>query len=225
MPKYYPAFLNVDGQPCLVVGGGPIAERKVKTLVGSNARVTLISPQLTSRLKRRVDKGQITYLDRPYEQGDHRGQYLLIAATDDMKLNRNIGIEARADGVLVNVVDDPDYCDFIAPSIVQRGDITFAISTGGGSPALSRWLRTRLQSEYPSEYGKLAALLAQVRVQLRKEGRRITAARWQKSIDLDLVSLLKKGRKKEARERLVASLTNKKPSSRRRTQSEEARIE
>ena len=221
MPRYYPAFLNLDGQPCLVVGGGPIAERKVKTLLDSNARVTLISPRITLRLKRRVEKGQVTYLDRPYRQGDHQGKYLLIAATDDMKLNRSIGIEARADGVLVNVVDDPDYCDFIAPSIVQRGDITFAISTGGGSPALSRWLRTRLQSEYPSEYGKLAALLAQVRLQLRKEGRRISAARWQKSIDRELISLLKKGRRREAKERLVTSLTNDRASSRRQPQNEE----
>lgn len=208
MPRYYPAFLNLNGQPCLVVGGGAVAERKVKTLLDSGAHVTVISPQITPRLKRRVEKGQIKHLNRPYQQGDHQGMYLLIAATDDTKLNRTVGIEARKDGVLVNVVDDPTYCDFIAPSIVQQGNITFAISTGGGSPALSRWLRTRLQAQYTSEYGKLAALLAQVRLQLRKEGRRISATRWQKSIDQELISLLKMGRKKEARERLMASLTN-----------------
>ncbi|MFQ5872867.1 MAG: bifunctional precorrin-2 dehydrogenase/sirohydrochlorin ferrochelatase [Dehalococcoidia bacterium] len=208
MAKYYPAFLNLKGRPCMVVGGGAVAERKVKALLECGAAVSVVSPEITPRLRRRVDMGQIKLVERPYQENDYQGMYLLIAATDDMRLNRSIGREASNDGVLVNVVDDPAYCDFIAPSLVQRGDITFAISTGGGSPALARWLRTQIKTQFPSEYGRLAALLSQVRLQLKREGRRVSPGRWQRSIDKELLSLIKKRKLKEARLRLMASLTN-----------------
>lgn len=185
-----------------------MAERKVKGLLDCGAGVTVVSPDLTPRLRRRVEKGQIKHLSRMYRDGDYQGMYLLITATDDRELNRSIGIEARKAGLLVNVVDDPDYCDFIAPSLVRRGDITFAISTGGGSPALARWLRRQIQTEFPPEYGRLATVLSQVRKQLRKEGRRVGPLRWQRSIDQELLALLKSRKQKEARLRLLASLTN-----------------
>lgn len=192
----------------MVVGGGVVAERKVKTLVECGAEVTVVSPEITPRLRRRLDKGQIEHLSREYREGDYQGMYLLIAATDDMKLNRSIGIEASKSGVLINAVDDPAYCDFIAPSVVQRGDITFAISTTGASPALARWLRSKIQTEYPSEYGRLATLLRQARLQLKREGRRVSPGRWQRSIDKELLALLKNRKSKEARRRLMASLTD-----------------
>ena len=208
MAKYYPAFLNLEGRPCIVIGGGAIAERKVKGLLESGARVTVVSPNVTARLQRRIDKSQIDHIRREYRDRDYAGMYLLIAATDNMALNREIGIKAHESGLIVNVVDDPEYCDFVAPSIVRRGDITFAISTAGASPALARWLRRRIEIQYPPEYGSLASVLSQVRSQVRKEGRRISPSRWQKSIDQELLDLIKKRKRREARRHLLATLTD-----------------
>ncbi len=208
MSKYYPVFLDLKGRPCMVVGGGTIAERKVKTLLDSGAEVAVVSPEITPRLKGRVEKGQIKYISREYQDGDYQGMHILIAATDDMKLNRAIGIEASTNGALVNVVDDPEYCDFIAPSIFRRGEITLAISTGGASPALARWLRRDLQSNFPPEYVRLSTLLSQARRQLKREGLRVSPGRWQRSIDQELLSLLKEEKRKEAKRRLLHSLTN-----------------
>ena len=107
MPVYYPAFLSIEGRPCLVVGGGQIAERKVKGLLEAGGKVTLVSPTVTPRLRRRIDKGQVEYFNREFQSSDMDGIYLLITATDDMPLNRRIGIEGRNLGLVVNVVDDP----------------------------------------------------------------------------------------------------------------------
>ncbi len=211
MPTYYPAFLSLEDRPCLVVGGGPIAERKVKGLLEAGARVALVSPTVTPRLRRRIDKGQFKYSNREFRSSDLDGMYLLITATDDMPLNRRIGIEGRDRGLIVNVVDDPDYCDFIAPSIVRRGDITFAISTGGASPALARWLRRQIEEQFPPEYGGLAKVMAKVRLQVRGEGRKISPARWQKSIDDGFLSLVKQRKLAEARRRLLTALTGGRP--------------
>ena len=106
MPTYYPAFLSIEDRPCLVVGGGQIAERKVKGLLDADARVTLVSPTVTPGLQRRIDKGQVTHFPREFQSSDLEGFYLLIAATDDMPLNRKVGIEGRNLGLIVNVVDD-----------------------------------------------------------------------------------------------------------------------
>ena len=207
MPSYYPAFLSIQDRPCLVVGGGQIAERKVKGLLEADARVTVVSPTVTPRLKRLIDKGQVTHLPREFQSSDLDGFYILIAATDDMPLNRKVGIEGRNLGLIVNVVDDTPYCDFIAPSIVRRGDITFAMSTGGASPALARWLRRQVEEKFPREYSGLAKVMAKVRLQVRGEGHNVSPARWQKSIDDDFLSLIKQRRLADARRYLFASLT------------------
>lgn len=209
MPTYFPAFLSIEGRPCLVVGGGQIAERKVKTLLDAKARVTVVSPAVTPRLRRRIDKGQVEYYAREYVPSDLDGIYLLITATDNMPLNREIGMEGRSLGLIVNVVDDPDYCDFIAPSIVRRGDITFAISTGGASPALARWLRRQVEEHFPPEYSGLAKVMSRVRLQIRGEGHNISPARWQKSIDESFLSLIKQRKLAEARRHLFSALTGK----------------
>ena len=207
MPTYYPAFLSIEDRPCLVVGGGQIAERKVKGLLDADARVTVVSPTVTPRLQRRIDKGQVTHFPREFRSSDLQGFYLLIAATDDMPLNRKVGIEGRNLGLIVNVVDDTPYCDFIAPSIVRRGDITFAISTGGASPALARWLRRQVEEHFPPEYSGLAKVMAKVRLQIRGEGHNVSPTRWQKSIDENFLSLIRQRKLADARRYLFASLT------------------
>jgi len=208
MTNYYPAFLTVKDRKCVIVGGGSVAQRKAKSLLDCGARVTVISPQVSPSLQRIIEAGKAVHLKREYQLGDSRGAFLLIAATDDRELNRQIGQEARKDGALVNVVDDPEYCDFIAPSIMRRGDITFAISTAGRSPALARRIREQLQRQFPKEYAQLATLLSEVREELKRNGEKVSPRRWQLAIDSALLQLLKEGRKKEAKIRLMSSLRN-----------------
>ena len=204
MSRYYPAFLNLRDKPVVVLGGGDVAERKVAALLPTGAKVTVISPVLTAGL----GGLDIEVRQRPYAPGDLRGAYLAIIATDDTDLNRRAAEEARAERVLVNTVDDVDYCDFIAPAVVQRGDITLAVSTNGKSPAFARFLREQLESFVTPEYADLLEVLEKVRKELRRRKVRVAAQRWQQHIDDGLRDLVRAGRLKEAEERLLANLTD-----------------
>lgn len=204
MSRYYPAFLDLRDKSVVVIGGGDVAERKVAALLPTGARVTVISPVLTAGLSG-LD---ITIHRRPYALGDLRGAYLAIIATDDTDLNRSAAEEARAERVLVNTVDDVDYCDFIAPAVVQQGDITLAVSTNGKSPAFARFLREQLESFVTPEYGDLLEVFEKVRRELRRRHVRVVADRWQQHIDNDLRDLVRAGRLNEAEERLLADLTD-----------------
>lgn len=162
--KTYPVFLvGLDRARCVVVGGGTVAARKVQALLQADARVTVISPQLCSPLQRLAAGGDIEVLDRFYQCGDVDGAFVVIAATDDPKSNERIWEDASARWLLVNVVDDPDRCSFIAPSVVRRGALSLAISTSGRCPALSRHLRKQLEQEFGSTYEDYVELLGSLR--------------------------------------------------------------
>lgn len=162
--KTYPIFLvGLDQGLCVVVGGGTVAARKVQALLRADARVTVISPELCQPLQRLAADGDIEVLPRPYQSGDIEGALLVIAATDDARINQRVWQEASALGLLVNVVDDPDHCNFIAPSVVRRGPLNLAISTSGRCPALSRRLRKQLEREFGPAYGDYAELLGSLR--------------------------------------------------------------
>jgi len=165
--RYYPMFLRVEGRPCLVVGGGEIAERKAATLLDTGARVTVISPRLTAGLAQRVAAGELVYLPRPYRSGDLSGFLLAFAATDDEAVHAQIACDAEAAGVLLNVVDRPQLCTFIVPSVLTRGDLVVAVSTGGGSPALARHVRQRIADTVGPEYERALVVLARLRERLR----------------------------------------------------------
>jgi len=164
---YLPIFLNVHGWPCLVVGGGETAERKVRALVAAKAEVTVVSPDLTAGLGCLVKDGRIRYLPRGYRAGDVRGCRLVYAATDDRQLQRQIAGEAGRLGVLVNSADAPELCSFIAPAVVDRGDLKIAISTSGASPAFAKRIRCELESRFGPEYAVLIELLRAARSYLR----------------------------------------------------------
>ncbi len=142
---YYPLFVNISGKLCVVIGGGAIAERKARSLLKFGALVTVISPVMTGGLAALAGKGRITALMRPYRKGDLCGATLVFAATDHDSTNRAVRDEAREASIPVNVVDDPPLCDFIVPSIVQRGPVTIAVSTSGTLPMLSKKLRKELE--------------------------------------------------------------------------------
>lgn len=206
--KTYPIFLvGLEEARCVVVGGGTVAARKVRALLRADAQVTVVSPNLCGPLRRLADEGQVQVLDRAYRTGDLREALLVIAATDDPEINEHVWEEAQARGLLVNVVDDPDHCNFIAPSVVRRGPLTFAISTSGRCPALSRHLRRHLEQELTPAYGDYVALLGTLRESvveaLPMAERR---AFWQDIFASDVLSLLASGAGEQAHQRAHAIL-------------------
>lgn len=158
--KYYPAFLDLRGRRSVVIGGGTVAERKVLTLVRAHADVTVVSPLLTKRLLREKEKGRIRHIGRTYRKGDLKGAFLVIAATGSSETNARVAEDAPA---LVNVVDVPFLCNFIAPSLVERGDLVIAISTGGASPAFAKTLRKEIEKTYGNEIATYLSFLGSVR--------------------------------------------------------------
>lgn len=164
---YTPVFVEMSGRPCLVVGGGQVAQRRVERLLEAGAAVTIISPGLTPWLTAQVRSGRLRHLQRPYAPGDLRGFSLVYAVTDDRELQGRISAEARDEGVLINVADAPELCSFIVPATVARGDLQIAISTGGASPALAGRLRSELEHRFGPEYAALAAILRAARSYLR----------------------------------------------------------
>ena len=169
--KTYPIFAIIEDKPCLVVGGGAVGERKVLDLMAAGARVTVVSRTLTPELAALADKGKITYLTADFREAQVEGMALVMAATDDPKVNAAVSAAAQARAIWVNVADEPAYCTFIVPAQVRRGDLTLAISTGGASPALARQLREELQQHFGPEYGPYLDLLQQVRTRLLAEQR------------------------------------------------------
>ncbi|MCX5840275.1 MAG: bifunctional precorrin-2 dehydrogenase/sirohydrochlorin ferrochelatase [Deltaproteobacteria bacterium] len=161
--KYYPVNLNMTNKRCVVVGGGDIAERKVERLLECGAQVTVVSKSLTPLLKARKKTGQMDHIDRDYEDQALDGAFMVIGATDQNDVNERISKDAMARGLLVNIVDDPDRCNFILPSLVQQGDLSIAVSTGGKSPALAKKLRKELEKQYGPEYQTLLVIMGILR--------------------------------------------------------------
>ena len=198
--KTYPLFLvNLDQRRCVVVGGGRVAARKVSSLRRADADVVVIAPKLGARLQQQVEAGDVHWLDRSYRSGDLEDAFLVIAATDDPDINERVWREAEERGLLVNVVDDPAHCNFIAPSVVRRGPLTVAISTSGCCPALSRHVRQTLEETFGPAYADYVTLLAELREEtldaLSMDERR---ALWQEVFASDVLPLLASGEEEAA---------------------------
>ena len=163
MTTYYPIYVQLQEQPCIVVGGGKIAEGKVAGLLAAGAQVTVIAPELTAHLRELVEQKQITHLARVYQPGDLAGAFMVICATDQADINHQVWQAASAQQQLVNVVDDTPRCNFIAPAILRKGDLNIAISTGGKAPALAVRLKERLQRELGPQYERFLELSGQLR--------------------------------------------------------------
>jgi precorrin-2 dehydrogenase/sirohydrochlorin ferrochelatase len=159
--SYYPILLNLKGKKCIVVGGGKVAERKALLLLKSGAKITVISPECTGRLKKEHLREHIKYISRRYKKGDLKNAFLVIAATDSNETNRKISEDAP---YLVNVVDKPLLCNFIVPSVVRRGPLTIAVSTSGISPSLARTIRKELEGLYGREFEKHLNYIKKMRV-------------------------------------------------------------
>jgi siroheme synthase-like protein len=202
MTPQYPVNLIVDGRRCLVVGGGHVARRKAETLIACGADVTMVSPTA-----HQIPAGA-THHARPYARGEAQQYRLVIAATDDPEVNRMVFEDAEAAGVWVNSADDPDRCSFTLPSILRRGPIAIAVSTGGQSPAMAAWLRDRLAEVVGEEYVVLLELLSQARTSIKAEGRSTEGLDWLAALDSNMLDLIRAGQVAKARERLEACLSS-----------------
>ncbi len=206
MASYYPVFLNLKGRACVVIGGGRVAEGKVRNLTKHDCSVTVVSPRVTPAIGRWASQGRIAWLQRPYREGDLKGAFLAIAATNDNEVNRVIAEEAEREKALLNVVDYPPLCAFIAPAIVERGPVTIAISTSGASPALARKLRETLEGSELVQYADLAGVLSKARREVKRRGLVVPPDRWQEHITMELVEMARDGREAEALELIVSRL-------------------
>ncbi len=167
--RYYPIFLDIKGRACLVVGGGGVASRKVNTLLECGATVTVVCLEASQVVRDLADTPHVILKIQSYNADDLEGQFLVIGATNDEALNRQISSDAEGRNLLCNIADRPSVCNFILPSIIQRGDLVLAISTSGKSPAFAKKLRQDLESQYGDEYAIFLELMGAIRKRLLNE--------------------------------------------------------
>ena len=204
---YYPIFIDLARQRCLVVGGGSIAERKVEGLLAVEANVTVVSPTLTDQLFELVQIGRVSHVGRPYQHGDLVGYRLAFAATGDVSVNTVIVQEGQQQGVLVNAVDDLSNCDFILPAVLRRGELVVAVATGGSAPSVSRTIRDELESYFTADYAMLVHVATAVRRALRQRGLSYDGEMWGAALrDASFRRLTREGRREEAERHLCKQL-------------------
>jgi siroheme synthase-like protein len=195
----YPVALLLTGRRCLVVGAGPVAQRKVEGLLAAQAQVTVVAPEVVEEIAAlpvRIER-------RPYERGEAAGYFLVITATGIPEIDRAVFADGDRAGVLVNAADDVPGCSFILPAVARRGDVTIAVSTGGRSPALAGWLRDGIESGLPGNLAALASLVAESRDAIRAAGRPSEGLPWRALLDGPLPELVAAGELERAH-RLVA---------------------
>lgn len=161
--NYFPISLNIENRLCIVIGGGKVAARKAQSLLTNKGKVTVISPELEETLSKLATEGSIQWTQRGYRKGDLSDAFLVIAATDDTKVQEEVFQEAETNNLLLNVADVPKWCNFILPATVRRGDLTISISTAGKSPILAKQLRQAMEKEYTDDHARLLEILGRLR--------------------------------------------------------------
>ena len=205
MSAFYPVFLDLRGRRAVVVGGGAVAEQKVRGLVAAGAHVTVVSRDVTPALGALVRRNAIELKRRPYRRGDLEGAWLAIAATDDRGTNGTVWAEAEQLGVPLNAVDDLEHCSFIAPAVHREGDITVAVSTAGKSPALAVRLRQRIARLVGRAEARLCELLGELRPELAERVPDAPARTdlWYRIVDSDVIDFVRRGDIEGARRRIA----------------------
>ncbi len=209
-----PLFHNLRGRRCLVIGGGDVALRKLRQLADAGAAIEVVAPQINQAIRELAKKHTLSFQERPFVQEDIAGAVLVVAATNDDEVNAQVSRLAQAANIPVNVVDSPELCTVVFPSIVDRSPVQIAISSGGNAPVLARMLRTRLEALIPSGYGKLAALAGKYRdrVKARFQSSLDRKAFWEEVFEGDIAELVYSERLKEADQRLKQRLEQDQPS-------------
>jgi precorrin-2 dehydrogenase/sirohydrochlorin ferrochelatase len=206
--RYYPLCLDVKDRHCLVVGGGGVGTRKVETLLGCGAVVSVVTRESTLRLDSIAAAGRVTLEKRDYRSDDLDGKFLVIGATDDEALNRRISEDAHARNLLCNIADQPALCNFILPAVVDRGDLVITVSTSGKSPAFAKTLRRKLEAQFGEEYAPFLALMGKIRDVLLAEAHEPEAHRhlFETLIDAGLLDMLRENRLSDVRDLLKGVL-------------------
>jgi precorrin-2 dehydrogenase/sirohydrochlorin ferrochelatase len=168
--RYYPIYLDISNKRCTVIGGGDVAVRKVMRLLACGARVNVVGTALAPEMEALKSGRRIDHVPSDYREELLEGAFLVIGATDSTRVNERVYRDARNRGILVNIVDDPELCDFILPSLVERGDLSIAVSTGGKSPALARKMRVELEERYGPEYDAFIRVLGILRERVLQRG-------------------------------------------------------
>ena len=203
---FYPLLLELEGRRCVVVGGGPVGQRKVDGLLAAGAAVTVVSPEVTPALSALAGSARITLVKRAYRDGDLEGAALVFTALDDPRATAVVTDEARRRGIWLNAADDPRYCSFILPAVVRRGPLTISVASGGATPALTRALREHLEEALGPEWGTLAELAAEARRELRARGGGADGETWRRALGADVRALVAERKLDEARRELHARL-------------------
>ncbi|HXQ60362.1 MAG TPA: bifunctional precorrin-2 dehydrogenase/sirohydrochlorin ferrochelatase [Acidimicrobiales bacterium] len=217
----YPVGLIVAGQRCLVVGGGRVAARKIASLLGCGAAVTVVAPEAHVAVGLLAADGAFDRLVgphpevhlRPYRPGEAAGYRLVVTATGDPSVDGLVFRDATEAGVWVNSADDPDHCSFVLPAVSRDGAVTIAVSTGGSSPALASWLRRRIAEAVGPGLGSLAALLDDTRRRIHALGASTETVDWQTLLDGPLPDLVRQGKVAEAQRLLDGAVDSARPAS------------
>jgi len=206
--KYYPVNLNVRNRKCLVVGGGSVGTRKVKTLLDCGAAVTVVSTDMSEELQKLSERQMLILEKRPFRSSDLESMFLVICATSDENLNLRISSEAAQRNMLCNVADVPEACNFILPAIVDRGDLIIAISTSGKSPAFAKKLRKELENQFGQEYKLFLMLMGAIRKKLLAEDHEPEEhkALFEKLICEGMVDMIRENKKESIQELLLKTL-------------------
>jgi uroporphyrin-III C-methyltransferase/precorrin-2 dehydrogenase/sirohydrochlorin ferrochelatase len=209
--KYFPIFLTLKDRHCTVIGGGLVANRKIKTLLKSGANITLISPQLCDELQQKVTDKHINHIARNFRNSDLENSFIVIAATNDANVNIAIGKLAEQKNILVNIADNQEMSSFIMPSVLDRSPVTIAVSTGGASPVLARRLRMKLESLIPSACGHLATISDEYRARVKAHfpQQRQRKAFWETTLSGPFAELVYAGQDDMARQLLEELLEKK----------------
>ncbi len=200
--RYYPVYLNLKGRRVVLIGAGPVALQKIPALLESEADVKIVAPEALDEIQELARAHKLEWNRRPYRSSDLEDATLVIAATDDPELQQRVAAEARARRIWVNVVDVTPLCDFIAPAIVARGDVQIAVSTGGASPALAKFIREKLEPLFGSEYAELTELLQRLRPEILKLPKERRQAVWEAIINQEFIDSVKKNGIAKAEARL-----------------------
>lgn len=202
--SYYTMCLDIQGKPCLVVGGGEVARRKTATLCDCGAKVTVVSPVLDSVLEYMAFQNEIVWKNREFNPDDLKGIFLAIAATDRREINRQVGALCQQNQILCNVADSPHEGNFIVPSTVERGPLTIAVSTSGISPTMAASIRKELEMTYGEEFGAFLELLSSLRPVVQREFDSPMSRQYvfERMIGSRALSMLRSGLREEAMKEL-----------------------
>ena len=208
--EYFPLFIRLTNQPCLIIGAGEVAARKIDLLSRSGAKITVIAKEIGKSVTEMIDHHQLCVIEKPFDEEDLRGFKWVVAATNNGPLNKKIAAAANRFNVPINVVDDPELCNFIFPAIIDRSPMIAAISSGGASPVLARLLRAKIESAIPSAYGRLAYLAEKYRSQVKNSishppQRRIF---WEKILQGPIAELVFAGQTEKAELDLQKAIAN-----------------